>query len=276
MNKKKILFFLFFVGWHTCFSQASREIAQLSKAQTFEIKVEVRKRNGELRSRYGTGMIFNKEYLFTCRHIVAEDYFSKLECVKVYYNRTTTNNESARDSVFVDLNYKKTKTQNLIKNKLESNTEFTILKLKTDLPLVKYEIPLLPDVKDGSMLYAYGMKGIFLPGKEIISSMFVASKVLHMVRGIDGDRPQTIAALGGVSHGFSGSPLYNAKGHVVGIIYGGADFLKDEVLKKMVKMGEISQQQYQEILVAYKNNQRIFFSSEASCLYENYIAKYIN
>ena len=223
------------------------------KYKTAIIFVQSKTSKGIIQSN-GCGFIINGNYIATCYHLYKSDPSDEPMQMKVLYN-ITQDSVYHYDSVMVDLNYEYTSNQyNFKKHEFLTNdprTDFIILKLVSPVVSAPPEIDTAA-VNSGDVTYTSGYSLLHYTGT---AKYDFAASALHVRYILDMDNMggKLIGATGTGREGFSGSPLFNTAGRIVGIIQSEIndnDSLQYYFLPLLIK-GYINQQTYNDIIGQY-------------------------
>lgn len=184
------------------------------------------------------GFILGGEYFATCHHLIPNKRFHIKEIIVNFNYVQSGDSLVPRDSAHVDLGYKYLPTQyNFSKHNYDSTdikTDFLILKLDSRFPEKKLLF------KDGGLalndtLYCIGL-GVSKSGMTIYE--FSALSFVSYLRNKEDSTNSFISFLGNVHEGFSGTPVYNSNGEIVGIVNLGWKKIDD--LKKALQLDKDS------------------------------------
>lgn len=228
---------------------------------------------------HGNGFILNDNYLATCFHVIEDTVRKALE-IKVIFNIDPHSN--SYDSVFATVDYKAKRNQyNFKKHKFiksDAKTDFIILKLRKKIT-TKYPTFDTSQVDVGEWLSTTklihfidvnGTKGFFTEIAYQIA-VFYDTNFPFLI-------PNEMMSIGYAQEGYSGSPLFNRQGMIVGMMNGG--YGPDEskrIITTLRNEGKISVTKGDELLTLLKNNPqfRIGISTNIKYLVTNYISGYL-
>lgn len=247
-----------------------------AKSVTVICKVQLTNEDhSKLYSSSGCGFILNSKYLVTCYHIYKERPDMILKRFTVIYNIRYFKNKLVYDSVDVDLNYKYSKNQydfsKHIYNHNDESTDVIVLKLKNTISMPKEnlskKIPKLSET-----LYSFG----FSRTKNMFSVNYdsSASSVLYIFKP-KSNNADYIASLGTHHEGFSGSPVLNFNGQIIGMTQTGIQQFPDMALIEIFKKKGLSSTLYNKIEIGYSNGLRIGNSITMKYLIDKYLKGFI-
>lgn len=236
---RRILFLL--VGLTFLVGGASAQVSSLMLKTLIQVKSTFVDEKGGQHSVSGGGFIVNGTYLATCYHLYHPKWSAKrAKRMIVYYNFSVTDNKQLKsDSVEIDLAYKYTGKQydfsKHIYKEDQLETDFIILKLKRIIPvkplpmntgsnLPKYTpLPMIAfdnqsnRLRNDTLIYVYPQ---FFAKKEAAYQLVV---------------------FGPAHPGFSGSPVFNLNGEIVGIMQLGMPEINETYLSDVAKAGWLTE-----------------------------------
>lgn len=211
---KHIIIFLSFQT--NVFAQNIDFAKDASISQTVMLEMTYKTPNKQIRYSKGCGFLISGKYLVTAYHLFKPN--DTLTPVKMIGHFLLTNN-----SVEVNLKTKYSKSQyNFNNHKLSEtkrSTDVIVLGLKSTVKNYQTRFDTTNFFPDTTVL-----TGITVRDNTIFPHLEVA-QILYTI--LDSTKATLYGILGKIGHGFSGSPVYNTKGNIIGMIVSGADNFSD-------------------------------------------------
>lgn len=200
----------------------------------------------------GCGFILKGEYVATCYHVFkGPPTYSPIE-IKVKYSINNRDKPNTYDSTYATINYKVNRYMYDFKkhsyDTSNPSTDFIILKLSKK---VKYVPPVFDTgvLKMKERLVSVGRtsEGVM---PEYGSEQLVLAKLVDFTNGYE-----SIVSRGFARPGFSGSPMFNKIGNIVGMVWGGqSEENATSYLNELLNSNLISRQLYDETVKAIEDN----------------------
>lgn len=199
-------------------SQENRQsLYRKIELQRVAVVINFESNDGKRDFEMGGGFIINGKYVATCYHLQTA-YPGKITSAFILYSKSL--NSELYDSVPIDLNYKPTISQyDFSKHKYDSNdhsTDFIIYKLQKEIDPYVLDLS-TSKIKVGDSVFA--IANIPKSKSDDYSnthSILGRSKYLFSMPE-SRDDCYFYFCLGNLQAGFSGSPLYNVSGQIVGM-----------------------------------------------------------
>jgi S1-C subfamily serine protease len=211
---KYLTIFLFFPT--KVFAQNIDFAKEVSISQTVVIEITYKTPNKQIRFSQGCGFLIGGKYLVTAYHIFKPN--DTLTAIKMIAHFLLTN-----DSVEVNLKTKYSKPQyNFNTHQLSEtkrSTDVIVLGLKSKVKYYQTRFDTTNFFPNTTVL-----TGITKRDNTIYPHVEVA-QILYTI--LDSTKATLYGILGKIGHGFSGSPVYNTKGNIIGMIVSGADNFSD-------------------------------------------------
>lgn len=259
------------------FSQQPQEVFAKANSQVAVCVVRFSNKNGTTPANWGCGLILNGKYFATCYHIYRPDTNFLIKSIWVLYNIHYKNGILLYDSVSATARYKATKSQYdfskhiYIRGDNSYHTDFIILKLKKKIAPYKLDFSTDTVRKDES-LYSLGLSGRKVGDVTITYLRPSTSKYFFYYIY---SPCSYIASLGDAGEGFSGTPIYNSKGKIVGVIQFGMDNFP-QYFQDLHNKGAIPDDIYSQIVAGYKNGEKLIYAIPIRYLIEKYMNGYLN
>lgn len=218
---------------------------------------------------YGCGIIISGKYFATCYHLLI-DKGAQISSVYIKYNFILSQNQLlSHDSVFVDLNYKYLPNQydyrNHVYDSSKRETDFVVLKLKESIPYSNLEFSnTLSFIKD--TLYTLG-----IGWSSSIDLIFTRLQFPYNYKNNMESDYDFLTFLGFVKEGFSGAPVYNRSGQIVGIVQSGWNTI-EEFNEEFHYSGQYPIYPY--IIEGYKKGERLGEALKSDYFIKNYLCGY--
>ena len=288
---KYLLLIFFVIICNLAHGQIGMAINEIAKdgingfqAQYRTVVIVVRSSNGkDTIQNIGCGFILKNEYLATCYHVYKNNPSYTPIQVKVYYNINSkhkpTNLIFLADSVFATLDYKPKRGQYNFKRHIYNGdmaSDFIILRLLKKVKAVQANFD-LGNILIGQDLLSTGLtvdrKGI---DNIEYAKFWSSSGTVYSLDSLKGGNIN-IKTYGFVKHGYSGSPVFNKNGMIVGMVQEGImpDKAKGEV-KWLLSKSEITQPQSKLILKFLEDNTdgSLGYSTKINYLFYKYMGHY--
>ena len=264
---KCLLVILLLITLNDSYSQIDESVIQKADQQTGHLMV--RFTNGA--SALGCAIILNENFIVTCFHVYKPNASFKIAKMLMRYNISDTGYILTYDSVYIDLDYKSIKNQYDFTNHFyDSNssgkkTDVVILKLEKKIKCQKATFTQTTPIFN-DMIYSVGY--VATPPNGVTKKVSVSRFVAPLVQ----DSVKFMTALGSVQAGYSGSPIYNSKGEILGMVQYGIDdiesFIKE--IETQAPTGMID-----AIRTGYKYyNEKLSVSISSQYLIKTYLAGY--
>ena len=240
----KYLSVFFAILFHlSVFSQDERKKAIESGTSTLQIVTL--KPNGTNAYKDIFGTVIKNKYFLTCFHTLSNDDGMKYVKMRLLYNRKGSKSDSL--SFYENERDFKQILNNPVYKKNDHSTDYIFIPINKRLKSKNPDFDTSSIAKNDS-LYAMGP---FMG--SIIPSIF---EVLYEDREFENKGVEFIVIFGLSEPGFSGSPVFNSKGKIVGMIqFGIENNFQDYFLKKL-KAGKITRKKYDDIIKGYKIGMR--------------------
>jgi hypothetical protein len=226
--------------------------------------------NNVLSLEVGCGIIIKGKYLATCYHVARPIKNIKIIKAYVLYNVTEVNNKLKYDSVSIDLEYKFKKNQYDFNSHTyipeQHKTDFIVLKLNKRIKPYNFNI----ETKLSSEFEKCYLLGVSLigGGNSAKLNFSISTRLTNQLEGND-TVANLIGCVGLTTPGFSGSPLYNDKGDVIGILQASWDNL-DSLSK--IKNSHI----YPILIEHYKFGEKYFIALKMEYIMQHYLKGYMD
>jgi hypothetical protein len=262
-----------------CNAQDSLSVSKIARTQSYRFRVTFQSKDGhKAATQFGYGIILKGKYLATCYHAILSSNNDTLKDIYLFFNERHSNNKYVYDSVGVDLKYKAQKGQyDFSKHRYDPNdytTDFVVLKLSKKIPGVNYKFNTTGISFDDST-FAVGNERTIIGNTVFLNASFVASPFFCLCKHGPHPTAQFLYCLGDPAQGFSGTPLFNKKGEVLGVIQFGYDELSIPLLDSLREEGCISYDLYDRVINSYKNGHHIFAAIDITFLKDTYLKGYL-
>ncbi|HEY8780183.1 MAG TPA: trypsin-like peptidase domain-containing protein [Mucilaginibacter sp.] len=275
--KKLFLFLLFLTIEINSFGQVVGSAAFNQKAKSvFVFVLYTKEKDKTIYLSKGCGFILKDSYVVTCYHIFHPQDAIKILEMYVKYNLRIIDNSVVYDSVFITNNYKHSKSQiNFSKQFVQGDyrTDFIVLKIKGKILFYKFKSNSTYGI--GEDVFALGIHStITSDRKETIN---FAKERMTIIIKYSNHNINFFGFFGGASEGFSGCPVTNQDGEIIGMIQAGWNELDKKTLDKWLYENKINQQTYNQIIDAYyqKSHKEVGFAIDINSL-KKYLTGYLN
>lgn len=273
MKYKSILLLLFIPLFSFC--QTQDDILKLSQTQTVRIvAISFNQKHQEFID-YGKGIVLKGKYLATCYHLIQpEDTSYKLFSIYLIYNEHTKNGKFTYDSISLQRNFKTTKDQYDFSKHVylpyDYSTDFIVLKLLKPLQPIKYEFATKqPQPYDSTYSLGNIDNGDYVnPFFQL--GLFVFNYTYHSIK-----QPVYFACIVQKTFGFSGSPLYNSHGEILGIIQSSIETFPNDLLLFMLNNKRITIDVVNSIRNGFQNGYKIQLAIDFNFLKAKYLKGYL-
>ena len=257
------------------YCQIGYEIAMHCQSQTVRLVATSFNRSHEKSRDFGMGFVLNGKYLATCYHLISpEDTSFKFSNIYLTYNEHFVHGKFFYDSMFLISKFKVKKNQyDFCKHRYNRNdftTDFVILKLPKGLPTVKHIFYSNPP-KFLDTVYSIGnhITGRFV-NPTIKAGLFIFNYTMS-----DKLNPIYFAFATDYTFGFSGSPLFNSKGEICGMIQYSIENTPTKILEKLLSDGKITPMIYNGVKQSYSQGEKLQFAIDIKYIKERYLKGYL-
>jgi hypothetical protein len=217
----------------------------------------------------GCGILINENYFATCLH-VANLKNPEIKSVIIYYNFKKTDDSFKYDSIMADLKYKPKKNQyNFMTHNYDSlnhRTDFVVLKLQKPIRAKELKFCSQDSLSHVENFYSLGL---------ISNDGIIVKPKFSKSVAINNDAEQLtqnsfdfIGCVGDINPGFSGSPLYNSKGEIMGITQCTYDKTSD--------LSGLDENPNKSFLIEnYKDGKKYFLTLRISYIVKHYLKGYL-
>ena len=275
---KKYVFILFLLFPFALFAQYPPLIDTIL-SRSFQLRAQFRDGAGNYQENHGMGLLINGEYLVTCQHLIyVERPGYKLQKVLLYGNDGNDKENPPYDSIELIQIFKHTKNQyDFSEQKYKKGdyaTDIIVFKLKTPLKKGNFNYK-KRELNYGDDTYSVGDEFTMIKN---IPAVHFKEDHSHFFNYFTQPAPNSkqvfISCIGDAKEGFSGSPLFNSYGEVIGLITSGFEDIPVDFLNQSRKMG-LTAKGYNDVINAYKNGKRIFSALNISFIVNNYLKGYL-
>lgn len=271
---KKVCFFLFMVPFFAN-SQYKMEILEKALSNIALCKTEFIKSDSTVFTTATCGIILNGTYFLTCYH----DLFFPNCTVKsrsIIFNYKDVKGTLTYDTATV-LAYFEPKSNQYDFSKHEYDekdhgTDIYILKLTKEVAVKKYEFA-NEDTNQNDTVYSCGSE--YNKQSKLINLKYAANNIVFRYIEKVNSPYYFIVSLGNIKVGFSGAPLYNSKGQILGINLFGWDNKPSEMIEEFKKNNIINEDSYNRINKGYANGQNLSAALDINYLIKKYLTGYL-
>lgn len=252
-----------------------QKVEDLAKSQAVRIVATSYNSKNEPSNQYGIGLVFNGEYLATCYHlIVPEDTLYKFSHVFMIHNERYEKGIFYYDSILLIRDFKPSKRQYDFSKHIYSvenpKTDFIVFKLAKKInPVKQYFANSNPSRLD--TVYAFGN----VKKDKTIYSKFQPGIFFFKYTKDNTDTALFFASIVKYTHGFSGSPLFNSKGQIMGMVQYSMENIPDDIFFNICKSNNVPDYDYNKMKNHFKNGLKLQFSIDINFLKEKYLKGYL-
>lgn len=281
--KSIITVFLLIISFSMSAQYPKPEVRGLIERSTYRILVIFSNIEGEEIETVGMGFVIRGQYLATCYHVIfpIEEGFNLKSVSLIYNERVGLDGKPAYDSMPATLDYTPESGQyDFSKHKYnpqDNLTDFVILKLAKQIQSrdLKYVVK---NLEPKEQVYAGGNVVTVKANISISELRFIELTYLFYTANTPSDRKSKngyFALLSKAYRGFSGSPLFDSEGGMVGVIQRGWELYPKDFLDQAVNTGNMSLDDFNLIKNGYEQELRIGFAIDANFLLKNYLKGYL-
>lgn len=223
------------------FTLSAQEVSSFLLKKLIRVKSVIVDDKGKQYTIYGGGFMINGKYLATTYSIFRPAGFSKKpKRMVVYYNYTVDEKHNLKhDSVDIDLLYKYVgKQYDFSKHKFQEDkleTDFIVLKLKKQIPTKANSFNTEANLPKYTLMptMAFDNVGGSLRNDTLI---FLFPQFYNNVK-----ESYQLVMFGSSKIGFSGSPIYNMRGEIIGIVQFGLAEINEPYVAELKKAGWLTE-----------------------------------
>lgn len=227
------------------------------------------------RTEYGRGFIINGEYLATCYHLTHPGTNEKLVSVSVIYNEHETLAGVTYDQVKAFVDFKVNNGQYDFSNHkydpANYETDFRILKLEHTIPNTVH-VYSYDKLSYSSTVYCMGnvlKDNVMMNACQ--SSIYSFNQKQNPKQEAD-----FLGCFSTFTRGCSGSPLYNSKNEIIGMVQFSWPYRPDDFMNQQSASGQMSKELYNKIVAAYNQGVNLQFSINIEFVISKYLKGYTN
>lgn len=252
------------------------EVSKLSQTQSMIIVSRFKhKITGAPLIELGMGIVINGKYFATCNHLVNKEQVGyKLISCYMIHNERFIDGIYKYDSIKLLRDFRPTENQYNFSthayNEQDRKTDFVVLKLEKKLkPLNHTFSNIAPKFQD-----TVWVRGNF-ESNNIFYTRVDSSRILMNYTQSNDSIPIFYGYMNASTGGFSGSPVYNSKAEIIGMVQFSFDSINVE-LAKQVQNGTMSQELFRSIVEWYNEGYRLQFAIDYQYLLNTYLSGYLN
>jgi hypothetical protein len=218
----------------------------------------------------GCGLLINSNYFATCLH-VANIKNVGIKSVVIYYNFKKIQNGFSYDSVYANLNFKAKKGQyNFATHHYDSlnhRTDFVVLRLQKRVKTKKLTIALQDSLTKVEDLYSLGVTSS--DGITCIPKFSKSTAIGNDAEQLTQNSFDFLGGVGDINPGFSGSPVYNSKGEIMGITQCSFEKISD-----LVGLDDNPNKPF--LIENYRQGKKYFLALRISYIMKHYLKGYLD
>jgi S1-C subfamily serine protease len=271
---KSVLLFCLVLCWEqSCYSQDQKLLKDvLNKTARLIVRGTYQGRDSTIQ---GGGFIIGKNYVVTCYHVFKSSGFIPYK-VTVLYNIQLN---LQCDSVAATLDYEPGKGKYDFRTHTykADDRESDVIVLKLANPVKSGSVKLSKsEIKVGDVLVTARPR-YFTRAREFEVDI-AAQTVTYKLNAPSEEKATQLMMAGYAQQGFSGSPLFNKKGEVVGITTAGyTNKISKEIIAIMKNKGDINAEKAGQLITELEKNPdaRIGFCTSVNFLTSKYLKGYL-
>lgn len=267
---------LFFINPLFAYSQNQERVLKVADRNLAVCMTTFKRDSGSHFRIVTTGFILSGKYFVTVSHYQSFPQ-SRVVSKCIFYNPHSDNfGNEVYDSVFVDLNYKSKKGQyDFSKHKFDSTNHCTDiyvygLSKNINMPPLKFS---QRSISLNDTLYSYGT--YFNTTYRVVVRKYSISNFVFVHQEMPNQECSFIAFLGETKYGFSGSPIYNQRGEVMGIIQYGWDIMPKEYIDTLFFSDKINADTYRKIVFGYEKGLNLCTAMDIKYAIRKYLKGYL-
>jgi S1-C subfamily serine protease len=236
--------------------------------------------DGSEQYKWGCGFFVKGEYFATCYHTYFKGQTPATRTV-IYFNYRNSGGKFLYDTITATLDKVSRKGQyDFSKHKFNANdfgTDFIVLRLSRKIKQTNPIFQSVPNV--GESLYALGINGNKVGVNTVITPDSSISSVSFQFKQSASQKFLFIASVSRMSNGYSGTPVYNSKGEIIGIVeYEWPKFQESE-FRKLLAPRRLSIAEVDRLVnsykAAYNAGFKVTFTLEITHILKTYLKGYL-